>query len=163
MSPVSPVFHTVVAVSIGQKKHFNSSCFSFTSGETRGGWLRWPNKDLFPDLEFWALSTSLTEDRLRHASGPVRTQFRYMNNPKFLQKNFNIFCRLRNVFDATGDRQSPESFPTSTPNCSGSSSRNKDDGGLPESWYSSEVAERHLLWASDKTWRRHCALLLLQK
>ena len=51
MSPVSPVF-------------FNSSSFLLYPGNKS-------RRDPIPDREFWSLSSTTTEDRLRHASGPV--------------------------------------------------------------------------------------------
>ena len=52
MSPVSPVFHTVVTVSIGLKNDWDEISF-----QTKA-----------PDL-----IQKITEDRLRHARGPVRS------------------------------------------------------------------------------------------
>ena len=52
MSPVPPVFHTVVTVSIGLKSDWDKISFQME----------------VPDL-----IQLITEDRLRHASGPVRS------------------------------------------------------------------------------------------
>ena len=65
MSPVSPVFHTVVTLNNGLKN-----------------WIIWGNKTSrgpIPDRGTRPLSTKQTEDRLRLARGPVCFQFHYIN------------------------------------------------------------------------------------
>ena len=79
LSPVSPVFHTIVTVSNWTQKSIHSTILDIHVLKAEHLTLRLiklfgKNKNgrgLIPDRGSCPLSTQLTEDRLRHASGPV--------------------------------------------------------------------------------------------
>ena len=69
-------------------KHSNTKIKLFNSSNYCFIWENKSSKGPIPDQGTWPLSTKQTQDRLRHAKGPVRFQFRYIHSKTIWHYHF---------------------------------------------------------------------------